>query len=89
MEINGHRLGLTLGVFLGLLHLVWGLSVGMGRAQDMMNWALNMHFLSNPYTVQPFSLGGTIVLIVLACIGGYIGGWVLSILWEWTDRFSA
>ena len=88
MRVNNKQLGLTVGIFAALVHALWGIAVGMGKAQGMMTWGLSMHFLDNPHTVQPFSLAGTVVLVVLAAIGGYLVGYVLAAIWNWSGRFA-
>ena len=88
MRVNNKQLALTVGIFAALMHALWGIAICIGRAQGMVNWALSMHFLSNPYTVQPFSIAGAAVLTVLAFLGGCIVGWVLAAIWNWAERFA-
>ncbi len=85
-KLNTHKVGLTLGLFVGLLHLVWALVVGLGFAESKLSFALGMHFLSNPFTVTSFSWGGALILVVLSSVGGYIIGNVFAFIWNSVNR---
>lgn len=76
--MNTHKVGLTLGVFAGLVHLVWSVLIALGWAQGYLNFVLGMHSLNNPYVVEPFNFGRAVMLVVLALIVGYIVGSVFA-----------
>jgi len=84
--MNGHKLGLTLGSFAGLVHLVWVILVALGIAQPLADWTHKMHFLESSYAVMPFSAGGAIGLVLLALVVGYIVGRILAAIWNWVNR---
>ena len=79
---NKNKLGLTLGIFAALLHLVWAISVAVGIAQTYLDWILPMHFIGNVFDFATFNIVNAIILIILAFIGGYICGWVLGYIYE-------
>ncbi len=80
--MNVNKVGLTVGVFAGLVHLVWGLLIALGWAQGYLDFVTSMHSLNNPYKVMPFNLGQAIVLIVVASILGYIVGSVFATIFN-------
>jgi len=84
--MNKHKVALTLGSFVALVHLVWSLLVGFGFAQPWMNWVLGLHFLNNPFQFRPFELGTAIVLIIVTGIVGYVVGWIFSTVWNWVNK---
>ena len=86
MSINKNKLGLTVGIFVAILHAVWAILVGAGIAQTYLNWIFPMHFIGNVFQVANFSLMAAVLLIILAFIGGYICGWILGGGWKWVDK---
>ncbi len=86
MPVNASKVGLALGTFAALVHLVWAALVGFGAAQPFMSWVYGMHFLDNPFTVQPFALGRAVLLIVIAFVVANIVGWILGTLWNWVHK---
>jgi hypothetical protein len=81
-KLNTNHVGKTVGVFVGLIHLVWVILVGAGVAGRAVNFSLGMHFLSIPFTVLPFSWMGGLVLVVLSSIVGYVVGSVFALIWN-------
>lgn len=80
--MNKNKIGLILGSFMGLFHLVWGLLIAFGFAQLLLDFIYNLHSLNNPFTVMPFDLMRTIGLIVVTSLVGYIFGYVFAMLWN-------
>lgn len=77
-----HCTGLMLGAFLGLVHLLWAILVAAGFGQSFLDFVYKIHFLNNPFTVAPFDIGKAALLVILTAFIGYIGGWLLTFLWE-------
>lgn len=80
--MNKHKVGLALGSFLGLFHLVWGLLIAFGMAQALLDFVYNLHSLNNPFTVMPFDLMRTAGLVVFTSLMGYIFGYVFATVWN-------
>lgn len=80
--MNVHKTGMTVGVFAGLVHLVWGILISLGLAQVYLDFVMNMHSLNNPYKVLPFNLGQVVMLVILASILGYIIGSVFATIFN-------
>ncbi|MBI4155603.1 MAG: hypothetical protein HY507_00005, partial [Candidatus Zambryskibacteria bacterium] len=80
--MNRHKVGLALGAFAGLVHIVWEFLIFLGWAQPLMDFVTNLHSLNNLYTVEPFNLGQAVGLIVLASIVGYIVGFVFATIFN-------
>lgn len=85
-KVDINKLGITLGVFFGLLHLLWGLVVLAGVAQVYLNWIFPMHFLNNVYTVNSFNALYLLVLVIMASICGYVMGLALGAIWNYVDK---
>lgn len=86
VKISANKLGLTLGIFCALLHLVWALVVLAGVAQGFLDWIFPMHFLDSVYSVTGFNAISALMLVVLALISGYVMGYVLGALWNYIDK---
>jgi hypothetical protein len=82
MKLNPGKTALTVGVFAGLWHVVWGLLIAGGLASQLLDFIYGIHFLNNPFVVQSFDLVKWITLIVVTAILGYIFGYVFSLLWN-------
>jgi hypothetical protein len=80
--VNKTTLGLTLGSFAALVHVVWALLVATGTAQAVMNWVHKIHFLSMPTQIMPFDIGTALLLVVVAFVMGNVVGMVLATLWN-------
>lgn len=80
--MNKNKVGLVVGSFAGLLHLVWGLLVAFGLAQLLLDFICNLHSLNNPYIVLPFDIVRTIGLIAVTFLVGYVFGYVFAMLWN-------
>lgn len=79
---NSKKVGLVFGLFMALFHFVWALLVLSGVAQMFLDFIYKIHSLSNPFVVQPFNLGRTILLLIITFSVGYIFGYVLSAIWR-------
>lgn len=82
VEMNKTRAGLILGAFLGLFHLVWAIMVAIGFAQAILDFIYKIHFLNNPFTIQAFSIGNAVLLVLVTAAVGFVGGWILAFLWN-------
>jgi hypothetical protein len=85
-KVNANKLGLTVGIFAAVFHATWAILIAIGILQTWLNWILPMHFVSNFFTLLPFSISNALILIVCAFIGGYITGWVFAVLWNWVEK---
>ena len=87
-KVDVNKLGITLGVFFGLLHLVWGLVVLVGWwiAQMYLDWIFPLHFLNKVYTVTSFNAVYLLILVIMALVIGYVMGLVLGALWNYIDK---
>jgi thiamine transporter ThiT len=84
--MNTHKVGLAVGAFTGLLHLVWEVLIYLGLAQGLIDWKLSMHSLNSPFTVESFNMGSAIGLIVFAIVGGYIVGSVFATIYNKVNK---
>ena len=80
-----HRLGRTLSLFAGLVHMVWIILVWIGVAQPWMDFVYGMHAIQLDgavMTVQSMPILGALFLLAIALVIGYVVGWVIGALWE-------
>jgi hypothetical protein len=84
--INQHKVGLMMGSFAGLWHLVWSLLVAIGLAQPLLDFIFNLHMIDNPVHVQSFDIMHALLLIVVTAAVGYVGGYVLATLWNYYHK---
>ena len=80
--MNSHKVGLTLGFFAGLWHLVWSVLIALGWAGSLLDFVFSMHSLNNPYIIAPFSLGRSVLLVVITFVIGYVVGNVFVKIWK-------
>lgn len=80
--MNSHKIGLVVGLFFGLWHAFWEVLILLGLAQPLLDFMSSMHSLNNPYTVESFSLGRAIGLVVTTYIVGYIVGSVFATIYR-------
>lgn len=80
------KVGLVLGSFSGLFHLIWSVAIALGFAQPWINFVYNMHSLNNPFVVAPFSFARSVILIIVAFLTGYVWGYIFATLWNKVHR---
>jgi hypothetical protein len=80
--LNNHKVGVALGSSLGTLHAVWSLLVAMGWARPVLDFIYGLHFMNNPMTFQPFSIGTAVLLVLVTSLVGYGFGWMFSYFWN-------
>ena len=80
MKLSKNKAGLSMGVLLALVHLVWLVLIATGVAQFCLDWVFKMHSLSNPMTILPLDKLNSLMLIVFTFVVGYILGWVFVLL---------
>lgn len=81
-NINPRKVSLTLGVFAGLVHLVWSLLVFIGWAQPLIDFIFRMHFIKPLYLVGDFNFMTAVGLIIITSIIGSIVGYVFALIWN-------
>lgn len=84
--MNKHKVGLTVGAFVGALHLGWSVLVMLGLAQPLYSWLLSLHAIEMPAIIGSMGIGGTISLVALAAIAGYVFGWFFATVWNWINK---
>ena len=80
--LNKNKVGLIVGSFFGLWHLVWSLMVLTGVAQSFYDFVFWLHMVSLPIKVTGFTFVQSISLIIVTSIAGYIMGYVFVWLWN-------
>lgn len=85
-HINPGKVAMSLGAFVGGLHIVWALLVGIGWAQGIINFVFWMHMVSLPIVVKKFELSAAVTLIITTTIIGYVGGYVFAHIWNRMHR---
>ncbi len=84
--VNTHKLGLTLGGFAGIIHIVWVLLVGLGWAGPLLAFIYRIHFIDFSFAIAEFSFGNAITVIVLASLVGYVSGNIVGLLWNFIGK---
>ncbi len=81
-KLNPNGVGLAVGGTVAFLHLVWSFLVMMGLAVWLMDFVFMLHFLNNPFELQPFAFGPAVTLIIVTFGVGYAVGWVFTSMWN-------
>ncbi len=77
-ELNPGKVGLIIGAFMVIVHLIWSLMVASGIAQSFLNWIFQLHFVKNSFVVAGFDLVTAIYLLIVVFVVGYILGWIFA-----------
>jgi hypothetical protein len=88
MKLDKEKTALSLGIFFGLVHLVWAVLVLLipGSLQTFLNWIYGVHFLNNPFFVTGFNLVSAVFLVLVTFASGYVFGWVFAEVWNWAQK---
>jgi hypothetical protein len=81
-KLNRSSVALSLGAFVGVMHLLWSAVVALGFAQTWLDFIYRVHFVNNPFTVTAFSIENAVVLVAVTTIVGYIVGWIFAEVWN-------
>ncbi len=81
--LNSFRVGLITGFCVALWHILWSIFVALGWAQAILNFALWVHALNNPFFVEGFDLTRTSLLIGFTFIVGFAFGWIFATVWNY------
>jgi hypothetical protein len=81
-ERNEKKIALTVGLFAGVVHLIWTLFIIIGFAQPLLNFIFWVHMVDNPYIVTGFTFSQSIMLIIATFAVGYIAGLIFAKVWN-------
>lgn len=82
MHVQKYKAGLVVGLLMALFHLVWSVLVITGVAQVVLDWVYKIHFLNNPFLIQPFDLATAGLLLVVTFVVGFVFGWFLGLFFN-------
>lgn len=85
-EISEKKAALTVGLFVGGVHLVWSLLIIIGLAQPLVDFIFWAHMISNPYQITGFTLTQSLTLIIVTFAVGYLGGFIFAKVWNKTHK---
>lgn len=87
-KLRGRSVGLAVGGTAAIVHALWAITVGVmpDVAQKLLNFNMALHFMNSPMTVQPFSWGGAIALILFAFCVGYLVGRLFAAVYNSVAR---
>lgn len=86
--LHQHTVGLAVGTTAAIIHAVLAFIVALmpQAAQALIEGNIALHFLSVPVQVLPFTLGGAMMLVIVAFIVGYIVGRVFASVYNWVAK---
>lgn len=82
MKLNPSKVGLSLGVFVGGVHVAWSTLVALGLAQGLLDFIFGLHMIANPYQVTGFDVMKAGTLIVVTFLVGYGVGYIFANVWN-------
>ena len=87
-KLNANKIGLIVGFFLALVHLIWALAVAIipGAMQNFLDWVFGLHFLEPVYKLTAFNIMNAVWLIILTFVVGYIVGWIFAYVHNCVDK---
>ncbi|WP_294122361.1 hypothetical protein [Sphingomonas sp.] len=82
-RISPIKAALSVGIVIGLYHLMWVMLVATGAAQSVLNFILRLHFIELDIRMAPYDAvtGATLVGITFAI--GAMFGLVFALVWNW------
>ncbi len=80
-KLSNNQVGLTVGIFAVLAHLLWTVAVAM-NIQKLVDWILLLHSIKLDLVLTQVVILNAIILVILAFAGGYIFGWVFAWLYN-------
>jgi hypothetical protein len=81
-HISPAKAAISVGVVVGLWHLMWVSLVGAGVAQVVLNFVLRLHFIDLQVEIAPFILGTAMALVALTFSLGALFGFVFALVWN-------
>ena len=86
IQVSANKVGLVFGGLLAIVHAIWALMVLLGLAKVLLDFIFGLHFIDLQYSVNPFSVGNALMLIIVTGVIGYLMGYVLGWLWNFAHR---
>jgi len=84
-KLSPKRLGLTIGLFAAICHLVWSIAVALG-IQKFVDWILLLHSIKLDLVLTNVVILNVILLVIAAFIGGYIFGVVFALVYNYAGK---
>ena len=84
-KLSPKKLGLTIGLFAALCHLVWLVAVALG-IQKFVDWILLLYSIQLNIVLTKVVLLNAVFLIILAFIGGNIVGAVFALIYNYSAK---
>lgn len=84
-KLNKNQVGLAIGIFAALCHLIWSIAVAIG-IQSYVDWILLLHSIKLDLVLTSVAIMNVILLIILAFVGGYIFGYVFAAIYNWIGK---
>ena len=80
--LNPQHIGLVLGSFFAFVHLLWVIMNALGFAQWYLDFVTSLHFVNNPFSLQPFDITRGLLLVVVTFFVGFLWGYVFAFIWN-------
>ena len=80
--LNPQHIGLILGTFFAVVHLIWVTMVALGFAQWYLDFVISNHFVNNPFTIQAFDPVKALFLVAMTFIVGFVFGYIFAFIWN-------
>ena len=81
-ELDPKQVGLTLGSFAAVVHIIWVALVGLGFGQAWYSWITGLHFLPLSGQVATFDAGKAVTLVIVAFLIGTAAGILFAKIWN-------
>jgi hypothetical protein len=81
-KISPMKLGLAMGVVVGLGYLCWAVLVAAGWAQAMRDFMLWGHFIGPVLQVGPLAPATAAILVAFTGGAGFVAGVALGTIWN-------
>ena len=87
-SVGVNKVGLSVALLFGGVHLLWAALVASGLAQTVLNFVFWLHFIRSGWVVDSFEFGRAAGLVAMTSAIGYAVGAIFAVTWTSFHRAS-
>jgi hypothetical protein len=84
-KLNPKKLGLAMGIFFALVHLIWVIGVAIG-IEGFLEWILLLHSIQLDIVLTNVVVLNAVLLVIITFIDGFIIGAVFALIYNYIAK---
>jgi hypothetical protein len=76
------KAAMSVGTVFGAFHVLWVVLVGIGWAQPVLDFFLELHFIKLDYQLAPYSAVTGLALVAVTFSAGALLGAIFALVWN-------